>query len=84
MVLTGPRSWVHLLWESVGVVVLQAPARSIIDAAATGTAPEQIEMAVRQALEQGLVTRRSLLARARRRGGRVAELVQLAVREAGS
>jgi predicted transcriptional regulator of viral defense system len=60
------------------------PVRSIIDAAASGTAPEQIEMAVRQALEQGLVTRRSLLARARRRGGRVAALIQLAVREASS
>jgi predicted transcriptional regulator of viral defense system len=61
-----------------------APIRSIIDAAASGTAPEQIEMAVRQALEQGLVTRRSLLARARRRGGRVAELIQLAVPEVTS
>lgn len=60
------------------------PSRSIIDAAAAGTAPEQVEMAVRQALEQGLVTRRSLLARARRRGGRVAELIQMAVREDGS
>ncbi len=61
-----------------------APARSIIDAAAAGTAPEQIEMAVRQALEQGLVTRRSLLARARRRGGRVAQLIQRAAEEASS
>ncbi|HYB22191.1 MAG TPA: type IV toxin-antitoxin system AbiEi family antitoxin domain-containing protein [Solirubrobacteraceae bacterium] len=60
------------------------PARSIIDAAAAGTAPEQIEIAARQALEQGLVTRRSLLARARRRGGRVTELIERAVREAES
>jgi predicted transcriptional regulator of viral defense system len=61
-----------------------APARSIIDAASAGTAPEQIEMAVRQALEQGLVTRRSLLASAERRGGRVAQLIRRAVQEAGS
>jgi hypothetical protein len=41
-------------------------------------APEQIEMAVRQALEEGLVTRRALLSQAGRRGGRVAELVRRA------
>ncbi len=57
------------------------PMRSIIDAASAGTAPEQIEMAVRQALEEGLATRRSLLGRAEHRGGRVAELVQRAVGE---
>jgi len=46
------------------------PVRSILDAAGAGTAPEQIEMAVRQALEEGLTTRRALLARADRRAGR--------------
>ncbi len=51
------------------------PVRSILDAAAAGTAPEQIEMAVRQALNEGLTTRRSLFARADRRGGRVANLI---------
>jgi predicted transcriptional regulator of viral defense system len=60
-----------------------APARSIIDAAKAGTAPEQVEMAVLQALEQGLVTRRSLLAQAGHRGGRVARIVERAVRKAG-
>ncbi len=39
------------------------PVRSIIDAARAGTAPEQIEAAVREAIEQGLITRRTLLAR---------------------
>ena len=52
------------------------PVRSILDAASTGTAPEQIEMAVRQALHEGLTTRRLLLPRADRRGGRVAELIR--------
>lgn len=52
------------------------PVRSILDAAGAGTAPEQVEMAVRQALEEGLATRRSLFARADRRGGRVAELIR--------
>ncbi|MGN6557061.1 MAG: type IV toxin-antitoxin system AbiEi family antitoxin domain-containing protein, partial [Solirubrobacterales bacterium] len=59
------------------------PVRSILDAAAAGTAPEQIEMAVRQALNQGLVTRRSLLARADRRGGRVADLIRRAAEQDG-
>jgi predicted transcriptional regulator of viral defense system len=52
------------------------PVRSILDAAGAGTAPEPIEMAVRQALDEGLATRRSLLARANRRGRRIADLVR--------
>lgn len=59
-----------------------APVRSIIDAAGAGAAPEQIEMAVRQALREGLVTRRALLAQTDRRGGRVAHLVRRAAEEA--
>jgi predicted transcriptional regulator of viral defense system len=59
------------------------PVRSILDAATAGTAPEQIEMAVRQALNQGLVTRRSLLARADQRGGRVAGLIRRAAEQDG-
>lgn len=55
---------------------LTDPVRSILDAAGAGKAPEQIEMAVRQALNEGLTTRRSLLARADRRGGRVAKLIR--------
>ncbi len=54
------------------------PVRSILDAAGAGTAPEQIEMAVRQGLSEGLMTRRSLSARADRRGGRIADLVHRA------
>jgi len=57
------------------------PARSIA-ASAAGTAPEQVEMGARQALERGLATRRSLLAQANRRGGRAARLIGRAVREA--
>lgn len=62
---------------------LTDPVRSILDAAGVGTAPEQIEMAVRQALDEGLVTRRSLLARADRRGGRVAALIRRSVERDG-
>jgi predicted transcriptional regulator of viral defense system len=59
------------------------PVRSILDAAGAGTAPEQIEMAVRQALNEGLMTRRSLLARAERRGGRVASLIRRSAEKDG-
>lgn len=59
------------------------PVRSILDAASAGTAPEQIAMAARQALNEGLTTRRSLLARADRRGGRVADLVRHSARKGG-
>jgi predicted transcriptional regulator of viral defense system len=54
------------------------PVRSILDAAGTGTAPEQIVMAMRQALGEGIATRRSLLVRADRRGGRAADLARRA------
>lgn len=59
------------------------PVRSILDAATAGTAPEQIEMAVRQALREGLTTRRSLLPRVDRRGGRVADLIRRAAEKDG-
>jgi predicted transcriptional regulator of viral defense system len=59
------------------------PVRSILDAARAGTAPEQIEMAVRQALNEGLTTRRSLLPQADRRGGRVAELIRRSAEKDG-
>jgi predicted transcriptional regulator of viral defense system len=59
------------------------PVRSILDAAGAGAAPDQIEMAVHQALEEGLATRRSLFARAGRRGGHVADLIRHAAEKNG-
>lgn len=44
-----------------------APARTIVDAAAAGTGPEQIELAVRQALARGLTTAGQLRSAAARR-----------------
>jgi predicted transcriptional regulator of viral defense system len=44
-----------------------APARTIVDAAAAGTGPEQIELAVRQAIARGLTTAVHLRAAAARR-----------------
>ncbi|MGH2533366.1 MAG: type IV toxin-antitoxin system AbiEi family antitoxin domain-containing protein [Thermomicrobiales bacterium] len=54
---------------------LTSPTRTILDAAEAGTAPNQIEMAIRQAVEQGLATRRQLEQGARERSKRVNQLV---------
>jgi predicted transcriptional regulator of viral defense system len=61
-----------------------SPARSIVDAAAAGTATEQIAMAVRQALDQGLLDTIELLAEAERSGQRVRNLIAIAVDQAGA
>jgi len=58
-----------------------AAARSIIDAAKAGTAPEQIMAAVGQALDRGMATKSKLLAVAKARGGRVERLVRQAIQE---
>jgi predicted transcriptional regulator of viral defense system len=60
--------------ERDGIRVTSA-GRTIVDAAEWGTAPEQIEMAVAQALHRGLVTRDQLESLARTRGLRVQRLV---------
>ena len=57
-------------------VRVTAPARSIIDAAQAGTAPEQIMAAVGQALDRGMATESKLLGVAKTRGGRVERLVR--------
>jgi predicted transcriptional regulator of viral defense system len=62
-------------------VRLTAPARSIVDAAQAGTAPEQIIAAVEQALDRGMATEAKLLASAKARGGRVERLVRQAIQE---
>ncbi len=64
-----------------GIVVTSAT-RSILDAAEAGTAPEQIEVAVVQAVERGLATPAHLRRGADARGGRVARLVANALQAA--
>jgi predicted transcriptional regulator of viral defense system len=56
-------------------VRLTAAARTIVDAAEAGTAPEQIEKAAIQAVERGLATPRQLAGHASQRGRRVARLI---------
>jgi predicted transcriptional regulator of viral defense system len=58
------------------------PARTIIDAARSGTAPEQVQMAVRQALQEGRTTPDQLAEHAERTGGHVAALVKQTIQEA--
>jgi len=53
-----------------------APARAIVDAADIGTAPEQVEMAIRQAVRRGLLLPAQLRALAAGRGRRVAQLIE--------
>jgi predicted transcriptional regulator of viral defense system len=54
---------------------LTSPSRTILDAAEAGTAPEQIELAIRQAITRGLATKKQLSEGAKRRNGRVQRLV---------
>ncbi len=60
-------------------VRLTSAARTILDAAEAGTAPEQIEMAAVQAVERGLATTQQLEEGARARGRRVARLISSAL-----
>ncbi len=61
---------------------LTAAARTILDVAEAGAAPEQVARAVAQALERGLATAPQLEAGARGRGRRVGHLIDEALREA--
>jgi predicted transcriptional regulator of viral defense system len=56
-----------------------SPARSIVDAAAHGTAPEQIAAAVEQALDRGLTTRGELRRQASKRSQLVRDLIDQAI-----
>jgi predicted transcriptional regulator of viral defense system len=67
--------------RTVAGVVVTSPVRSIVDALEAGTQPEQIERAIRQALERGLVTPRRLRAEASVRSRRVKRFVDAALGE---
>lgn len=63
------------------IVQLTSATRSILDAADYGTAPEQIEMAIIQAVNRGLTIPQRLREDAQRRNRRVAELVEQSLRQ---
>lgn len=61
-------------------IVLTSAAPSILDAAEAGIGPEQVEMAVTEAIERGLTTEEQLRRDAGERGQRAATLVASALR----
>ena len=63
---------------------LTSPARTILDAAETGTQPEQIEMAIEQAFQRGWLDVGRLCAKAKMRDRRVANLVERALVRSGA
>lgn len=65
-----------------GAVRVTTPGRSIVDAAEAGTGPEQILLAIRQALDQGLTTPRELRAVVANRSARVKQLILRGIKEA--
>jgi predicted transcriptional regulator of viral defense system len=67
-------------WEREGIVIT-SPSRSILDAAEKGADPEQIELAVVQAVERGLATTEELRRAASDRSRRVAELIEGALQK---
>lgn len=69
--------------EREGIPVT-TPARTIVDVAATNIAPDQVEMAVEQALNRALTTRDELEVQARDRNARVQTLITRAVLRAGA
>jgi hypothetical protein len=56
-----------------------SPERTIVDSAEMGTGPEQIEMAIFQALERGITTPKRLRAAAASRNNRVRSLVEQSI-----
>lgn len=60
-------------------VRVSSPARTILDAAETGTAPEQIELLVAQAVERGMTTPEQLREAAAARPKRVRRLIDQAL-----
>lgn len=65
--------------RTVHGIPVTTPERSIVDSLEGGTQPEQIEIAIRQALERGLTTSRRLRAAAEDRSSRVRALIERAL-----
>lgn len=68
----------QVMRDGIGIT---SAARSILDAAESGAAPEQIEKAIAQAIDRGLATGQQLKHDAAERGRRVASLVEVALRQ---
>jgi predicted transcriptional regulator of viral defense system len=68
----------------VAGVLATNPERTIVDSLESGTQPEQIELAVRQALERGLTTPRRLRAAVDGRPGRVRTFIDRLLTESAA
>jgi predicted transcriptional regulator of viral defense system len=69
--------------EIAGLPVTR-PERTIVDSLAAGTQPEQIQMAIRQALDRGVTTPRRLRTAASRSSVRVAKFIERSLEEASA
>lgn len=65
--------------RKIAGVPVTTPERTIVDALEAGTQAEQIELAIRQALERGLTTARRLRVAASSRSSRVREFIEPAL-----
>jgi predicted transcriptional regulator of viral defense system len=65
--------------QSIAGLPVTNPARSIVDSLDAGAQPEQIEMAVHQALDRGLTTPRRLRSAASSRSERVRKFIERAL-----
>ena len=68
----------------VAGVPVTSPERSLLDALEDGAQPEQIELAIRQAIDRGLTSARRLSEESANRPGRVRELVDGAMHGTGA
>lgn len=62
-------------------VRITGPVRTVLDAAESGAAPEQVQRAARQAVDRGMTARRELLRAARERGPHAHRLIARALEE---
>lgn len=67
--------------RTIAGVAVTSPERTIVDSLADGEQPEQAQLAIRQAIERGLTTRRRIQQAAARRTNRVRELVHAETKE---
>jgi predicted transcriptional regulator of viral defense system len=70
--------------RSLHGVPVTSPERTIVDALAAGTQPEQVELAITQALERGLTTPRRLRAASAHRSARVRSVVERTLQESAA
>lgn len=65
--------------RTVDGIPVTSPERTIVDALDSGSSPEQVALAMRQALDRGLTTRRRLTEAAKGRSTRVRSFIETAV-----